>query len=72
MKSDWGIAITGIAGPSGGSKEKPVGTVFIAVSGNKQNTVIKNIFSGDRNIVRISAVRFALNLLRRMILETVK
>ena len=59
--SDLGIGITGIAGPGGGSEEKPVGTVCFALaseSGVEHWTVR---FPGDRNRVRSAAVRFALD-----------
>ena len=55
-KSDWGIGITGIAGPSGGSRRKPVGTVFIAVSGKKTTLSRQFLFKGNRARIRQSAV----------------
>jgi nicotinamide-nucleotide amidase len=61
----WGIGITGIAGPGGGSEAKPVGTVHIAVagpSGTRHQTVV---IPGDRNQVRIRAAGTALALLLR-------
>jgi len=70
MKSDYAVATTGIAGPSGGTKEKPVGTVWIAVAGLEKVFVKKFIFVGDhreRNILRSSQT--ALQILRRMILQ---
>ncbi|MBQ4543246.1 MAG: CinA family protein, partial [Clostridia bacterium] len=50
--------ITGIAGPTGGTDEKPVGLVYIGVNG----VVTKNIFSGEREDVRLKAVVKALNM----------
>lgn len=70
MNSEYSIATTGIAGPTGGTEEKPVGTVWIAVSGPKKTLVNKYIFVGknrERNIVR--SAQTALQTLRRMILE---
>jgi nicotinamide-nucleotide amidase len=60
--ADIALSITGIAGPSGGSIEKPVGTVFFAVA--YQNKVILNtskIFPGSRENIRESSCLFALN-----------
>ena len=55
------VAITGIAGPSGGTPEKPVGTVCFAWAGRKRDTVCaKHLFSGDREGIRRQAVATAL------------
>ena len=69
MNADYAVATTGIAGPIGGTEEKPVGTVWIAVSGPEKTFVKKYTFVGDhreRNIVR--SAQTALQLLRRMVL----
>jgi nicotinamide-nucleotide amidase len=59
--ADVTLAITGIAGPGGGTSEKPVGTVWVAWAGKKRKTVMeKYLFSGDRNGVREQAVAGAL------------
>ncbi len=58
--SDFGLAITGIAGPDGGSEEKPVGTVFIAVCNEDESSVKKYVFTGNRARVRNSASRYAM------------
>ena len=58
--SDIGISTTGIAGPDGGSKEKPVGTVYIGVTTKDKTDVRKYVFSGDRDEVRNQTVETAL------------
>ncbi len=68
-KADVAVAVTGIAGPDGGTEEKPVGLVFIACCVKGKTTVEKYNFSGNRGIVRKFAVAAALTLMRRCILE---
>ena len=64
-RTDYAIAVTGIAGPGGGTAEKPCGTVFIALA-TPQRTEIKEChFSGDRQQVRIKTAYTALDWLRR-------
>ncbi len=72
LNSDWTIAISGIAGPNGGSKEKPVGLVYISIAGpNDQITNIKKIFSSTRNRFEIQrlSVNVCLNSLRLILLS---
>jgi nicotinamide-nucleotide amidase len=64
----WGVGITGIAGPTGGTPEKPVGTVHIAVSGPNGDTHRKLLWQGPRTIVKWYSTQQALDLLRREIL----
>jgi nicotinamide-nucleotide amidase len=60
------VAITGVAGPDGGSEDKPVGTVFICVLGRGLEPVTeKNAFPGDRESVRQRSVNRALFMLIR-------
>jgi PncC family amidohydrolase len=59
-----GLSVTGIAGPTGGTPEKPVGTVFIGVSSDKGEEVHHFVFSGDRRAVRMQSEDAALALLR--------
>ena len=63
------VAVTGIAGPDGGTEEKPVGLVYIATYMKEKVTVKKFQFKGNRAKVREQAVVRALDLLRRAILE---
>ena len=75
LNSDWSIAISGIAGPSGGNKEKPVGLIHIAISGpNNHITNIKKIFSKTRNRIEIQrlSVNVCLNSLRLILLSVSK
>lgn len=61
---DFSVAVTGIAGPDGGSEEKPVGLVYIACADKKGNvTAAKNLFSGDRKSVRDKTTETALQML---------
>lgn len=66
-RAQMSVAVTGIAGPTGGSKEKPVGLVYIAVAirGKNTRTLIQQFhFKGKRSAVRISALTAALAMLR--------
>lgn len=69
LKADVSVAVTGLAGPDGGTEEKPVGLVYIACSVKGDITVKKYQFSGSRSKIRDSAVSAALALLRGCILE---
>ncbi|MGZ8494202.1 MAG: nicotinamide-nucleotide amidohydrolase family protein, partial [Gemmatirosa sp.] len=60
-----GIAITGVAGPGGGTEEKPVGTVWMAVDVDGEVRAHRSVFLGDRAEIRFRATQFALELLRR-------
>ncbi len=64
-KADVAVAVTGIAGPGGGSKAKPVGLVYIATAVRHGPTkVYEHIFSGDRDSVRLQTMECALDYLR--------
>jgi len=69
LKSDFAVATSGIAGPDGGSENKPVGTLWIAVASEKGIVTEKRIFGNDRitNINRFSLA--ALNLVRKQIIN---
>ncbi len=66
-KTDFGIGITGIAGPGGGSKEKPVGTVFIAIDTKNKQICKKFNFTGSRITIRKKAALKALELVKDLI-----
>ena len=61
--SDYAVSATGIAGPGGGSEEKPVGLVYIAVASKNSVVVKENRFSGDRDGIRRQTVDGAIALL---------
>lgn len=63
FKTDWSVAITGIAGPSGGTPSKPVGTVCFAVAGPDFEESRKEFFSGDRKSVQQQSVDFSVRWL---------
>ncbi len=69
FRSDLGVGITGIAGPGGGSKEKPVGTVYIAVTFGDSVKVKKFVFPGNREKVRLRATQMALDMIRKTIIK---
>jgi len=70
LKTDFGVSTSGIAGPGGGTPEKPVGTVWIAVAGPEETVAKKILLSNNRlvNIRRSTVV--ALNMLRKLILKS--
>ena len=67
--TDYAISVTGIAGPDGGSEEKPVGTVFIGYADKTLVKSFKTILPGDRYLIRWRASQTALDYLRRQILK---
>jgi len=66
-QSDYGLGITGIAGPGGGSEQKPVGLVYIALAWKKGTEVSKNMFLGNREKIKFQSSQKALDMLRRHI-----
>jgi nicotinamide-nucleotide amidase len=66
--ADIGVAITGIAGPDGGTPEKPVGLVYVALAGAAGDKVRRALFPGERERVRFQASQLALEMLRRGLL----
>ena len=68
-QTTYGLSVTGIAGPDGGTKEKPVGLVYIALASEQGKTRWKRYtFDGDRWMIRTRAAQTALNLLRQHLL----
>lgn len=65
FKTTFGLAVTGIAGPTGGSPQKPVGTVYIALATPAETRVEHKLIPGDRRAVKVAASSFALDMLRR-------
>lgn len=63
--SDIGLSITGIAGPGGATKGKPVGLVFMHLNSEKEDRGIYKIFPNNRNIVKTGAVNYSLNLIKK-------
>lgn len=67
--SDWSLAITGVAGPGGGSATKPVGTVWFGLARPDGTSTTEHVlFPGDRTRVRQQATQYALDMLRRALL----
>lgn len=62
-----GLAITGVAGPGGGTDEKPVGTVWLAASVGSQDRAVGRVFPGDRHDIRHRAAQAGLDLVRRLV-----
>jgi nicotinamide-nucleotide amidase len=69
LRADVAVAVTGIAGPGGGSEAKPVGTVVIAATGLGRERVRTFRFVGDRALVRSQSVQAALDAVRRLLLD---
>lgn len=68
--TDYGISVTGIAGPDGGSDEKPVGTVFVGFADKNGSKTMKMTLPGDRYLIRWRSSQAALDYLRRQLLKT--
>lgn len=66
--AEVGVGVTGVAGPDGGTPEKPVGLVFVALDGAAGTRVRRALFPGDRERIRFQATQSALEMLRRGLL----
>jgi nicotinamide-nucleotide amidase len=69
LGADLGVAVTGVAGPSGGTPTKPVGTVVVAATGLNLERVRTFRFIGDRAMIRAQSVQAALDAVRRLLLH---
>jgi PncC family amidohydrolase len=67
LKTDFGIGITGIAGPTGGTKNKPVGLVYIAVRTDTETLCLECQFQGSRRSIKSQATTQALRLLHEFL-----
>ena len=70
FSADCTMAVTGIAGPGGGTPDKPVGTVWLAARVHTATRAVKRVFPGDRDEIRRRAAQAALDLLRRVLTES--
>ena len=68
LKADYGLGITGIAGPTGATPQKPVGLVYMALASPREAYSREFRFSGDRAIIKRRASQMALDMLRRELL----
>jgi nicotinamide-nucleotide amidase len=71
LRADFGLAVSGIAGPAGGTKEKPVGLVYVGISGEQGTKIVHQVIlngQGNRDQIRVIAAHLALDALRREIL----
>ncbi len=67
--ADYAVAVSGIAGPGGGSEEKPVGTVYLGIASQGGDTFVKRYFSpSDRKSFKLRTTRLAMDLIRRRLL----
>ena len=67
--ADFALGVTGVAGPEGGTAEKPVGTVWTALADAAATPAAREVFTGDRALVRERAANYALNMLRLRLIE---
>ncbi len=65
--AEYAISVTGVAGPGGGSEEKPVGTVWIGVGSGDYQRVDRYVFPGDRQAVRLATMQCAIEMLLHLL-----
>jgi nicotinamide-nucleotide amidase len=68
-RATYGLALTGIAGPAGGTSDKPVGLVHLALASDDGVTSVRRVFPGDRDGIRQRAAQVALDMVRRAVAE---
>jgi PncC family amidohydrolase len=69
LHADIGVGITGVAGPTGGTKAKPVGLVYIAVTSDRTAVCTKNLFKGSRRDVKMHSAVKALEMVKEFLLK---
>jgi nicotinamide-nucleotide amidase len=69
LQADYALSVTGVAGPDGGTPEKPVGLVYLACTGPEGTRIREGSFPGDRDTVRTFSATTALHLLRESLLS---
>ena len=70
LLADVGVSVTGVAGPGGGTEDKPVGLVYVCVESPNGDETEKLQLGGDRNAIRSEATAAALRLLQRVLART--
>ena len=68
--ADYALAVTGIAGPGGGTPDKPVGTAWLALTDARGTQAAREVITGDRALVRERAANYALNMLRLRLMNS--
>ena len=63
--SDYAIAVSGVAGPTGGTKEKPIGTVYIGILNQNSTIIEKRLFKGNRDSIQNQATSSSIELLKK-------
>jgi nicotinamide-nucleotide amidase len=67
--SDIGMSTTGIAGPGGGSRKKPIGLCYISIHDGEKSIVRRYFFTGERTLIKFKAAQAALDMLRKLLLK---